>query len=87
MNNSYEISDSLKEKLDNAETMDDVVSVCAEEGIEVTKEQLEAAAASIDDELNEDDLDNVNGGVALFAIAVAVAITYYWYKGCIPNSV
>ena len=80
MNNSYEISDSLKEKLDNAETMDDVVSVCAEEGIEVTKEQLEAAAASFDDELNEDDLDNVNGGVALFAIAVAVAITYYWYK-------
>ena len=80
MNNNFEISDSLKAKLDNAETMDDVVRVCAEEGIEVTKEQLEAAAASMDDELNEDDLDNVNGGVALFAIAVAVAITYYWYK-------
>lgn len=30
------IPDSLKEKLDNAEAMDDVVRVCAEEGIEVT---------------------------------------------------
>lgn len=32
------ISDSLKEKLDAAETMDEVVRVCDEEGIEVTKD-------------------------------------------------
>lgn len=77
---NIEITDALKAKIENAETLDDVVKACAEEGIEVTKEQLETAADSMDDELNADDLDNVNGGVALFATAVAVAITYYWYK-------
>lgn len=75
------ISDSLKAKLDTAETMDEVVRVCAEEGIEVTKEQLEAAAASMDGELTEGDLDNVNGGaLGMLAIAVAIAIACYWYR-------
>lgn len=74
------ISDSLKEKLDAAETMDEVVRVCDEEGIEVTKEQLEAAAA-MDGELTEGDLDSVNGGaLGMLAIAVAIAIACYWYK-------
>lgn len=74
------ISDSLKAKLDTAETMDEVVRVCAEEGIEVTKEQLEAAAA-MDGELTEGDLDSVNGGaLGMLAIAVAIAIACYWYR-------
>lgn len=37
-----EISGALEEKLKNAESLDEVVQACAEEGITITKEQLEA---------------------------------------------
>lgn len=57
------ISAALEEKLRGAESLDEVVQVCAEAGIPVTKEQLECPAVSgPDGELSEDALDNVSGG-------------------------
>ena len=57
------ISSALEEKLKNAESLDEVVQACAEEGIAITKEQLEAPLASDSGgELSPDALDNVSGG-------------------------
>lgn len=57
------ISAALEEKLRGAESLDEVVQVCAEAGIPVAKEQLECPAVSgLDGELSEDALDNVSGG-------------------------
>ena len=57
------ISAALEEKLRGAESLDEVVQVCAEAGVPVTKEQLECPAVSgPDGELSEDALDNVSGG-------------------------
>ena len=58
-----EMSPELQAKLDGAESLDDVVRICAEAGITISKEQLEALEASTaDGELNEDALDAVSGG-------------------------
>lgn len=57
-----------------------MLKACQEEGVEVTREQLEAAEAYQEKELSEDDLDNVTGGSLGLALFVAVAvITYWWY--------
>lgn len=73
-----ELTEALKTKLEKAETLDDVVKACAEEGIEVTREQLEAAEVAKESELNEDDLDAVSGGIIAPAIALAIAIYAIW---------
>lgn len=57
------ISEALEAKLEAAQTTEDVIKAFAEEGIEVTREQLEAPVPSgPDGELSEDALDNVSGG-------------------------
>lgn len=58
-----EIQERLEEKLKNAASLDEAIQMCAEEGITVTKEQLEAVLSpELDGELNEEALDNVSGG-------------------------
>lgn len=58
-----EIQERLEEKLKNAASLDEAIQMCAEEGITVTKEQLEAVLSpEPDGELNEEALDNVSGG-------------------------
>lgn len=53
----------LEQKLKNAESLDEVVQACAEEGITLTKEQLEASLSSDPEgELSAEALDNVSGG-------------------------
>ena len=74
----FNISDSLKEKLAKAENLEEVVKACAEEGVEVTLEVLKAAEASQKDELNEDDLDNVAGGVRIAPLVIAGAVYVAW---------
>lgn len=71
-------SDSLKAKLAEAETLEDVVKVCAKEGLEVTLEQLQAAEATQKDEFDEDDLDNVAGGLSLLGPIIGVGIYALW---------
>lgn len=58
-----EISHALQEKLEKAESLDEVIQACAEEGITLTKEQLEASLSSDPEgELSAEALDNVSGG-------------------------
>lgn len=58
------IQERLEEKLKNAASLDEAIQACAEEGITVTKEQLEAVLSpDPEGELNEEALDNVSGGV------------------------
>lgn len=53
----------LEEKIDAAQSLDDVVRIYAEAGISVSKEQLEAISLSdAGDELSEGALDAVSGG-------------------------
>ena len=52
----------LMSKLDGAETVDDVIRICAEEGVEITEEQLKQMAMEEAGELTEDALDTVAGG-------------------------
>ena len=59
----FEVSEELKEKLGKAESLDEVVKVLAEEGLEVTKEELEAALTQGEKgELSEEALSAVSGG-------------------------
>lgn len=74
-----ELSETLKAKLADAETLEDVAKICAEEGVEVTLEQLKAAEATHKDELNEEDLDNVAGGlVSLLGPAIGAGLYTLW---------
>lgn len=63
------MSEALEAKLTAAQTMEDVIKAFAEEGIEVTREQLEEALrqyqAGENGELGEDALDAVAGGISL----------------------
>lgn len=63
-----EISKELEGKIRQAETVEDVVRVCADAGIDVTKEQL-LAADMPEGELDETALDLVSGGSVLGAVA------------------
>ena len=59
----------LKEKLENAQTLAEVVEIYKTKGIEVTEEQLQAALdAPENGELNEETLENVAGGILLWPI-------------------
>lgn len=64
--NEIIITEELEAKLAAAESLEEVVKACTEEGIEITLEQLEAAIAGIpqEGELTEDTLDNVAGGAS-----------------------
>lgn len=71
-----QISQELEEKVRNAETVEEVVQACAEAGIQVTKEQLEAELLpETEGELSEDMLDNVSGG-GIFSFVRRI-ISYY----------
>lgn len=73
---NIQISPELEEKIRNAETVDEVIRACAEEGIQVTKEQLETGLMpESEGELIEDMLDNVSGG-GIFSF-VGRIISYY----------
>lgn len=79
--NEIIITEELEAKLAAAESLEEVVKACAEEGIEITLEQLEAAIARIpqEGELTEDTLDNVAGGAssllsAIFRIRLPIII-------------
>lgn len=74
------ITPELEEKIKGAETLDDLVKVCTEAGVEVTKEQLEAELAKTEnDELDENALDDVAGGVSVFRLALG-AVVVIWKK-------
>lgn len=57
-----ELSKAAEAQLEAAETLDEVVRILAEEGTEITKEELITALDAADGELNEDALERVAGG-------------------------
>lgn len=58
-----QIPSELQAKLGSAESLDDVVRICAEAGIAISKEQLEALDVSMTNgELTTEALDAVSGG-------------------------
>ncbi|MBQ6999499.1 MAG: Nif11-like leader peptide family RiPP precursor [Oscillospiraceae bacterium] len=79
---AYFITPELEEKIKGAETLEDLVKVCAEAGVEVTKEQLETELAKAEsEELDENALDDVAGGSAvLVSAAIAIIGTWHLYK-------
>ena len=72
-----EFSETLKAKLAEAETLEDVAKICAEEGFDVTLDDLRAAETSHRDELDENALDNVAGGAFMLGPAV-VGLYLIW---------
>ena len=77
----------LEEKINKAESLDDVVNACAEHGFHVTKEQLEKAIEMAEKEdLSEEDLDDVSGGFFFTIVAACMAsagltsFMRYWGK-------
>jgi predicted ribosomally synthesized peptide with nif11-like leader len=77
---NFELTEELKEKLENAGSLDEMVQIVNEAGVSFTKEQLEQMLAGAEaGELNEDDLDAVAGGASLTQIlrqAVRVVVLY-----------
>lgn len=58
-----ELNDEIRAKISSAASVDEVVRICAEAGIPVTKEQLEASdTTGAEGELSEEALDAVSGG-------------------------
>ena len=75
----FEVSEELKEKLGKAENLEEVVKILTEEGLEVTKEELEAALAQGENgELSEEALSAVSGGINWRRI---VTIIRYYTRG------
>lgn len=62
------LTKELEEQISAAKSLDDVVKLCTDAGIPVTKEQLEATALpEADGELTEEALDAVSGGSVYYA--------------------
>ena len=60
------ITKEMEEKIAKAADLEEVVQICKAEGVEITKEELEAAIAQqkTEAELDENALDEVAGGMS-----------------------
>ena len=71
--------EALVSKLNEAETAEDVIKVCAEAGYEITEEQLKVLAAEENEELNEEALDYVAGGAIVPIGIKTIEALLRWY--------
>lgn len=55
----------VQEAIRNAESYEEIIKLFADNGFEVTEEQLEASFSNQSGELNEDALDEVAGGLRI----------------------
>lgn len=69
-----EINDELKQKLEDAETLTEMVAILRDAGFDCTEEQLKAVLDQTEGEMDERALDEVAGG-CLRAI-------WDWIRGC-----
>lgn len=61
-------NESIKARIQSAKSLDEVAEILNENGIDVSVSDIEAAAAAeTEDELNEEALENVAGGVSIKA--------------------
>lgn len=75
-----ELSESLNAKLEKAKSADEVIRICAQEGIELTLEQLMAPEVALDAELDAEELGNVSGGRAASAARLAILVVKKWWE-------
>lgn len=74
--NGYEL---LQEKLEGVTDLDEIVRICTEAGFPVTRAQLEADRSKDDnEELSEDDLSCVVGGVSNGILGQNNVLMYLW---------
>ena len=58
-------SEEFTKKLESAQNLDEVLVMVKEHGVEITKEEVEAALKKLDEgELDENSLEDVAGGIA-----------------------
>lgn len=66
--------EELLERLDDAQTTEEVMELMAEVGVELNPEEIAKAQAEAEAELNEEDLEEVTGG-SIIGTAVVIAKT------------
>ncbi len=67
-------------KLKVCETAEEICALYAQEGIEITPEELDKAIEANlaeSDEFSEDDLDNVAGGIVTGGLFLAYSVVYF----------
>ena len=79
-----ELSETLKAKLDRAQSPEEVIRICAEEGIQITMEQLMEPEAPLNAELDEEALDNVAGGRSATATRLGILVVKWWWENLGP---
>lgn len=58
-------NEEFTKKLESAQNLDEVLAMVKEQGVEITKEEVEAARKKLDEgELDENSLEDVAGGIA-----------------------
>lgn len=58
-------NEEFTKKLESAQNLDEVLAMVKEQGVEITKEEVEAALKKLDEgELDENSLEDVAGGIA-----------------------
>lgn len=76
-------------KLEKADNLEGVLSLIKEHGIDVSKEELEAAIGQLDgSELDESSLENVAGGSVFSAVVAGTVALARWVKkhpGILPS--
>ncbi len=75
-----ELSKAAEAKLEAAETLDEMVKILAEEGVEITKEELIAAMDEPEGELNENDLEQVAGGCPMILVGCILIPIWLWLR-------
>ena len=68
-------SEEFTKKLESAQNLDEVLVMVKEQGVEITKEEVEAALKKLDEgELDENSLEDVAGGAAAWKIGIGVGV-------------
>lgn len=68
-------------KLEKAENLDEVLALVKDQGVEISKAELEAAMAQLDgNELDENSLEAVAGGSLFSVVAAGATLLAEWLK-------
>ena len=57
------LNDDVKESLQNCSSIEEMIDTFKNNGIDISKEMIEAALSNKSGELSDDELENVNGGM------------------------
>lgn len=65
-------NEEIANKFDSAESMDDIIATLKEYGVEATEEEVMSAIAEEGGELTEDQLENVAGGSIITSMLIGL---------------